>query len=163
MCALFGGPRARSFFRHHNRQLLNRIIAQEVLYYKFSLKETQVNLYGESKNKMYYQPILLTCLLEAQEQVSEDAEYGKGRNQQINFRFLRDDLIDLNLYPEAGDIIVWQESYYEVDLVTENQRVMGKNPEYSLQSDLQKYGESWSMICRTHLTGVNKLNIIKST
>lgn len=160
--ALFGGPRARSFFRHHNRQLLNRIIAQEVIYYKISLKETETNIYGESKNKMYYQPIMLTCLIEAQEQTSEDADYGKGRNQLNNFRFLRDDLIDLNLYPEAGDIIVWQESYYEVDLIVENQRVMGKNPEYSLQSDLEKYGESWSIICRAHLTGVNKLNIIKS-
>ena len=160
--ALFGGPRARSFFRHHNRQLLNRTIAQEVLYYKLSLKETEVNIYGESKNKMYYQPILITCLIEAQEQTSEDADYGKGRTQLNNFRFLRDDLIDLNLYPEAGDIIVWQESYYEVDLIVENQRVMGKNPEYSLQSDLEKYGESWSMVCRTHLTSVNKLNIIKS-
>jgi hypothetical protein len=160
--ALFGGPRARSFFRHHNRQLLNRVIAQEVLYYKLSLKETEVNIYGESKNKMYYQPILLTCLIEAQEQTSEDADYGKSRTQLNNFRFLRDDLIDLNLYPEAGDIIVWQESYYEVDLIVENQRVMGKNPEYSLQADLEKYGESWSMICRAHLTGVNKLNIIKS-
>ncbi len=161
--ALFGGPRARSFFRHHNRQLLNRIIAQEVLYYKLSLKETEVNIYGESKNKIYYQPILLTCLIEAQEQMSEDADYGKGRNQINNFRFLRDDLIDLNLLPEAGDIIVWQESYYEVDLIIENQRVMGKNPEYSLQADLEKYGESWSMICRAHLTSVNKLNITKST
>jgi hypothetical protein len=160
--ALFGGPRARSFFRHHNRQLLNRVIAQEVLYYKLSLKETEVNIYGESKNKMYYQPILLTCLIEAQEQTSEDADYGKSRTQLNNFRFLRDDLIDLNLYPEAGDIIIWQESYYEVDLIVENQRVMGKNPEYSLQADLEKYGESWSMICRAHLTGVNKLNIIKS-
>lgn len=160
--ALFGGPRARSFFRHHNRQLLNRVIAQEVLYYKLSLKETEVNIYGESKNKMYYQPVLLTCLIEAQEQTSEDADYGKSRTQLNNFRFLRDDLIDLNLYPEAGDIIVWQESYYEVDLIVENQRVMGKNPEYSLQADLEKYGESWSMICRAHLTGVNKLNIIKS-
>jgi hypothetical protein len=111
---------------------------------------------------MYYNPILLTCLVEAQEQSSEDAEYGKSRTQVINFRFLRDDLIDLNLLPEAGDIIVWQESYYEVDLIIENQRVMGKTPEYSLQSDLEKYGESWSMICKTHLTSVNKLNIIKS-
>ncbi len=160
--ALFGGPRARSFFRHHNRQLLNRIIAQEVLYYKLSLRETETNIYGESKSKMYYNPILLTCLVEAQEQSSEDAEYGKSRSQITNFRFLRDDLIDLNLLPEAGDIIVWQESYYEVDLIIENQRVMGKTPEYSLQSDLEKYGESWSMICKTHLTSVNKLNIIKS-
>lgn len=39
---------------------------------------------------------------------------------------------------------------------------MGKNPEYSLQADLEKYGESWSMICKTHLTGLNKLNIVKS-
>jgi hypothetical protein len=159
--ALFGGIRARSFFRHHNRQLLNRIISQEVLYYKLSLAETKHNIYGESKTKMYYQPILITCLYEVSEQTSEDAEYGKSRAQIVNFRFLRDDLIDLQLVPEPGDIIGWQESYYEVDLITENQRFMGKNPEYSLQSDLEKYGESWSMICRSHLTNVNKLNIIK--
>jgi hypothetical protein len=142
---------------------MNRIIAEEVMYYKLSLSETKTNIYGESKSKMYHQPILLTCLYSVQDQTSDDAEYGKSRTQQVEFRFLRDDLIDLNLVPEAGDIIMWQESYYEVDLVTENQRVMGKNPEYSLQSDLQKYGESWSMICMSHLTAVNKINIIKST
>jgi hypothetical protein len=141
---------------------MNRIIAEEVVYYKLSLKETQYNIYGESKNKIYNQPILLTCLYEVQDQSSDDAEYGKSKAQQVDYRFLRDDLIDLNLVPESGDIISWQESYYEVDLVVENQRVVGKNPEYSLQSDLEKYGESWSIICKTHLTNVNKLNIIKS-
>lgn len=160
--ALYGGFRSRSMFRFHNRQLMNRIIAEEVVYYKLSLKETQYNIYGESKNKMYNQPILLTCLYEVQDQSSDDAEYGKSKAQQVDYRFLRDDLIDLNLVPESGDIISWQESYYEVDLVIENQRVVGKNPEYSLQSDLEKYGESWSIICKTHLTNVNKLNIIKS-
>jgi hypothetical protein len=160
--ALYGGPHSRSFFRHHNRQLLNRIIAEEVLYYKLSMTETRSNLYGESKNKMYFNPILTTCLYEVQDQQSDDAEYGKSRSQMVDFRFLRDELINLQLLPEAGDIICWQESYYEVDLVVENQRVMGKTPEYSLQADLDKYGESWSMICKSHLTGVNKLNIIKS-
>ena len=160
--ALYGGFRSRSMFRHHNRQLMNRIIAEEVVYYKLSIKETHYNIYGESKNKMYNQPILLTCLYEVQDQMSEDAEYGKSKAQQVDYRFLRDDLIDLNLVPEAGDIILWQESYYEVDLTIENQRVVGKNPEYSLQSDLDKYGESWSIICKTHLTNVNRLNIIKS-
>lgn len=161
--ALYGGIRARSFFRHHSRQLVNRIIAEEVLYYKLSLSETKYNIYGESKNKMYQQPLLVACLYLVQEQTSDDATYGKSKAQLADFRFLRDDLIDINLVPEAGDIIYWQESYYEVDLVVENQRVMGKNPEYSLQSDLEKYGESWSMICKTHLTGLNKLNIVKST
>lgn len=160
--ALFAGPRARSFFRHHSRQIVNRIVAQEVLYYKLSLAESKYNIYGESKNKMYNQPILIACLFLAEEQVSEDDAYGKSRGQRADFRFLRDDLVKLNLFMEAGDIICWQESYYEVDLVTENQRVLGKNPEYSLESDLEKYGESWSIICKTHLTSVNKLNIIKS-
>ena len=160
--ALYGGPKARSFFRHHSRQLVNRIIGEEVLYYKLSLSETKYNLYGESKNKMYLQPILVACLYLVDQQVSEDDTYGKSRGQTAEFRFLRDDLIDLNLVLEAGDIVCWQESYYEVDLVIENQRVMGKNPEYSLQADLEKYGESWSMICKTHLTGLNKLNIVKS-
>jgi hypothetical protein len=102
-------------------------------------------------------------LYQVSDQNSDDAEYGKSRAQQVDFRFLHEDLVLLNLLPEAGDIICWQESYYEVDLIIENQRVMGKNPDYSLQSDLEKYGESWSMICKSHLTAVNKLNIIKST
>ncbi len=159
--AIYGGIRARSFFRHHNRQLMNRIIAEEVLYYKMALSETKYNMYGESKEKRYHQPILLTCLYAVNDQTSQDLDYGKSRAQQIDFRFLRDDLIDLSIVPEAGDIISWQESYYEVDLVIENQRVVGKNPEYSLQSDLEDYGESWSMICRSHLTTVNTLNIVK--
>ena len=161
---LYSGERARSFFRHHNRQLLNRIIAEEVGYYKLSLSETRSNIYGESKTKMYFAPVLLTCLYEVQDQISEDAEFGKNRAQLVDFKFLRNDLLVLNLVPEMGDIIMWQESYYEVDLLVENQRTMGKNPEYELTPQTDNiYGESWSMICKTHLTGVNRLNIIQTT
>lgn len=161
--ALYGGPRARSFFRHHSRQVVNRIVAEEVLYYKLSLSETRYNIYGEAKNKMYDQPILIACFYLVDDQVSEDQSFGNSIGQRAEFRFLRDDLIDINLVMEVGDIIYLKESYYEVDLVVENQFYMGKNPEYSLEEDLQNYGESWSIVCKTHLTGVNKLNIIKST
>jgi len=159
---MYGGIRARSFFRRHNRQLLNRIIAQEVLYYKLSLKESPSNIYGESLNKMYFNPVLLTCLVDMGEQTSEDEEYGKNTGRNSTFRFLKDDLEDIILVPEMGDIVCWQEGYYEISLVIENQRVMGKTPEYSLENDLQKYGESWSILCVAHLTSLNKLNIIKN-
>jgi hypothetical protein len=161
--ALYGGIRARSFFRHHSRQVVNRIIAEEVLYYKLSLSETRYNIYGESKNKMYEQPILIACLYMVDDQTADDQSYGKSVSQTAEFRFLRDDLIDINLVMESGDIIYLKESYYEVGVVVENQFYMGKNPEYSLEEDLQNYGESWSIVCKAHLTGVNKLNIIKST
>ena len=161
--ALYGGIRARSFFRHHSRQIVNRIVAEEVLYYKLSLSETRYNIYGESKNKMYEQPILIACFYAVDDQTSEDQTFGKSIAQTAEFRFLRDDLIDINLIMEPGDIVCLKESYYEVDLVVENQFIMGKNPEYSLESDLEKYGESWSIKCKSHLTGVNKLNLIKTT
>jgi hypothetical protein len=161
--SLYGGIRARSFFRHHSRQIVNRIVAEEVLYYKLSLAETKYNIYGESKNKMYNQPILIACLYTLNGQESADDTYGTSISQDTEFRFLRDDLVKLNLVTEIGDIICWQESNYEVTLVVETQFIMGKVPEYSLESDLQKYGESWSMVCKTHLTAGNKLNISKST
>jgi hypothetical protein len=161
--ALYGGPRARSFFRHHSRQLVNRIVAEEILDYKLSLGETKYNIYGESKNKMYEQPILIACFYAVEDQVSEDQSFGKSIGQLAEFRFLREDLIDINTVMEVGDIVYLKEAYYEVDLVVENQFIMGKNPEYSLEADLEKYGESWSIKCKTHLTGINKLNIVKST
>lgn len=159
---LFTQQRDISFFRHVNRELINRIISQQVVYYKLSLKDTAVNSYGESKGKFYNAPVLLTCLIERIDQTTEDAEYGATTSYDKGFRFLRDDLIDINLVPERGDIICYNENYYEVDNVVENQFIGGKVPEYSLKSDLDKFGSSWSMICNAHLTSLTKINIIKS-
>lgn len=159
---LFTQRRDLSFFRHVNRELLNRIISQEVGYYKLSLKNTSANSYGESKGKFYFNPILLTCLIERNDQSTEDSEFGATTGHVVRFRFLRDDLEEIDLFPERGDIVMYNESYYEVDNTIENQIVGGKFPEYSLQSDLEKFGQSWSIICETHLTALNKLNIVKS-
>jgi hypothetical protein len=158
---LYFGSRDMSLFRHLSKELVDAQISEEVAYYKFSLAETKVNIYGESKNKMYNNPVLLTCLYEVQDQMTtDDNPYGVDRGQNIDFKFLRYDLIQIGLVPEAGDIIMWQESYYEVDAIVENQRSGGKNPEYSLESNTSDFGDSWSIICKTHMTRVNKLNIV---
>lgn len=157
---LFTGQRDISFFRHVSRELVNKIISQQVLYYKFSLEKSSVNSYGESKGKYYFQPLLITCLIDRPDPTTEEAEYGASTDIRKDFKFLRDDLIEVNLVPERGDIIVMDESYYEIDNIVENQFIGGKVPEYSLKSDLEKFGSSWSIICQTHLTTVAKLNII---
>lgn len=158
---LYGGARDQSFKRRVNRSFMNRTVGQEVLYYKLSLADTVVNIYGESKSKMYYQPILVTCSVDRQPQTSTDIEAGPNTDRQVSFNFLRDDLIALNLLPEKGDVIVWNESYYEVDLPVEDQLLVGKDPDYSLQSGLEKFGNSLSIMCQSHLTNVNRLNLVK--
>jgi hypothetical protein len=56
---------------------------------------------------------------------------GVGFQQNVTFSFLRDDLVDANLLPEIGDIILYQEGYYGVESTITNQLFLGKNPEYS--------------------------------
>ena len=61
---LFGGARDISLFKTMNKELINDIIQTEIGYYKFVLQETEVNVYGESDRKIYYEPLLIPCLID---------------------------------------------------------------------------------------------------
>lgn len=159
---IYGGNLDKAYFRSINQEVMRKIVGQEVIYYKLSLRETKENVFGESKKKMYDQPILIVCSVIPEDQTTDSTEAGLTRKQNIDFGFLASDLKELNLVPEDGDIIEWERSYYEVDKIIDNQRVMGKDNDYSLEDDNQDYGELWSVICKTHLTKPNKLNLIKS-
>ena len=72
--------------------------------------------------------------------------------REVSFAFLREDLKDSSVIPEAGDIINWHEDYYEVDNVTENQLFVGRDKAYNLTNYGEKFGSSLSIICTTHMT-----------
>ena len=138
------------------------MVSEEVGYYKISLADTVVNVYGDAKKKVYFNPILLVCTIGRQPQTNSDEVYGTDTNRLVDFNFLRDDLIELQLVPEKGDIVMWQEAYYEVDNVVENKLIVGKNPEYALEEGLNNFGNSLSITCQAHLTHVNRLNLRES-
>ena len=134
--ALFGGARDISLFRHLNRELMGDIITQQCAFYKYKIEETKVNLYGEAAEEKYYMgPVLLNCLIERRDQEYPETDLGTDFNWGATFKFLRDDLLsaaeDFNenfsptdhnygaeLVPEVGDIILYNEGYYEVDNVS---------------------------------------------
>lgn len=157
---LYGQQRDISLFRHVNRELISRIMGQEIVFYKVSIKDTKENLYGESKKKIYYEPVKIDCTISRDDEESENVTEGVDLRQSINFFFLVDDLKDRNILPERGDIIMWREDYFEIDHINKNKFIVGKQEEYSLTSDLEKFGEQWRWKCVSHLTRVNKLNII---
>ena len=156
--ALYGGQRDVALFRNMNRELLRNIITQEIAYYKIGLTETTVNLYGESSEKFYNDPVLLTCLITRGDQSYSDDDFGPDVKRDVSFAFLRDDLVDLGLVPEDGDIISWQESYYEIHQIVENQLVLGKSEQYNM-TNLSNFGSSLSIICNAHLTRAEKVGI----
>jgi hypothetical protein len=178
MCALFGGSRDISLFRHINRELMGNVITQQCAFYKYKLEETKVNIYGEATEEKYYMgPVLLNCLIERTNQEFPETDLGVDFTWGITFKFLRDDLLDKNkdfnidtdlygadLVPEIGDIILYQEGYYEIDSTNANQYFFGKNPDYPnevnpLNPGLENFGSSISIICETHAIPSDKVGI----
>jgi hypothetical protein len=63
--ALYGGARDISLFRNINRELMGNIISQEVIYYKYNVTTTKVNMYGESvEGRNFADPVMLFALIE---------------------------------------------------------------------------------------------------
>jgi hypothetical protein len=165
--ALFGGQRDISMFRHLNRELLGDIITQECALYKFVLDKTIVNMYGEASGGKFYEgPVLLNSLITVSDNTSPTNEFGVDFNWSIKVAFLRDDLVDANIQPEVGDIVLYQESYFEIDNTIHKQYFAGKDPDYPyepnpLNPGLAEFGYNVSVVCETHYTTADKINIIQ--
>ena len=180
--ALYGGQRDISLFRHLNRELMGNIITQQCAFYKYKVEETNVNIYGEAAEEKYYMgPVLLNCIIERRDQEYPETDLGTDFSFGATFKFLRDDLLEAskdfnknydtgdhgygaNLVPEVGDIILYNDGYYEVDTVVSNQYFVGKNPDYPNQPgnwnpNLQDFGSNISIICETHYVPADKVGI----
>ena len=168
MCALFGSSRDVSFIRKMNRELMGNIISQQCAFYKYKLKETIVNLYGEaSGGKTFDGPVLLNALITIGDNVIPTSDLGVNFDWPMSFAFLRDDLVDSNVHPEIGDVILYQESYWEIDNTNITQFFTGKDPDYPynvnpLNPGLDQFGYNVSVTCECHYVPSDRLNLIKS-
>ncbi len=158
--ALFGGSRDISLFHTINKELIKDIIQTEVAYYKFALEQTKVNVYGEAPGKNYFEPLKIACLINKEDQAWSSDEFGPDINQKISFNFLKRELKDINLIPEIGDLLLFRNNFYEVDARTENQLILGRDPDYAISTETSDFGDSFSILLSTHISRVEKLNLI---
>ena len=160
--ALFGSARDASLVRSVNRELINNFIDTEVALYKLSLEDTRANMYDESDSKVYYSPLRINCIIEKSEKsyIGDDAGYDSTREGFFNF--LRDDLKDNNIIIEEGDVIEYDNEYYEVDGVGSSQYFRGTNPSSDIgfvEGDREEFGLSVAVRVTAHVTRRNRLNI----
>jgi hypothetical protein len=157
--ALYGRNKDVLLFQGLNTELLHRIIEQQIGYYKPQLEDTPSNIYGEAQNKTWIGPVLLKCLLDRGDQTSLNDDFGVDRNRTLTARFFRKDLVDANVVPEIGDVILWNEDYYEVDNLVENQLVVGKDPSYPYSDTVDDFGSSHSIIVECHYTRPERIGL----
>ena len=158
--ALFGKSRDISLFHNLNNELLKDIIQTEVAYYKFALEQTNINVYGEAPGKNYYEPMKIACLINREDQSWSSDDFGSDINQTVGFSFLKNELLNINLIPEVGDLLLFRNNFYEIDSRVENQLIMGRDKDYAISKETIDFGESFSISVNTHISRVEKLNLI---
>ena len=155
--ALFGGMRDAKFLASINSELLNAIVDTEIEFFKLVVESSNSNIYGETESKSYYDSILIHCLITKESKTANMDDYGHTYTRTAQFGISRDILEKAGFYPEVGDIVLWDNEYYELDNVDANQYFVGKNPD--TWPNGAQHGYSVSILCDAHATRQTPLGI----
>jgi hypothetical protein len=140
------------FVNSVNAELSGDIVQTEVFIYKLCPQQTPVNIYGESSpqtGKVFYPGVECTCWIDRADIDTTFDQFGSDRNQTVVFKFREENMILINIYPENGDIISFNQRYHEIDNVVQEQ-FLGGQPE-----------KSFSIICNTHYSRLSKLSLVE--
>lgn len=144
----FVTQRDYEFIQHITREMIDETMDVGVVLYKIVLDSVRVNLYGESVSKPRYTPVKVNAVVNYNKNMATSGDgFGVEQQQRVDFRFARRMLQEVNVYPEIGDIIGYNNHYYEINNITETQLVASKP------------GFSTALICVTHLTRRNSIDI----
>lgn len=158
---MFGSTRDVATFKIFTKEIVEDIVSQQVGYYKIKLSDTPVNIYGEALTKYYIGPVLIPTLIVRGEFTRQGTDYGPDTMRSVDFRFFKDHLIEADIVPEVGDVVMYNEAYYEVNNLNENQLILGKDPDYSYSTAVENFGQSYSIILTCHYSSPDKLGIAK--
>jgi hypothetical protein len=138
-------------FRSFARELVDTVIENTCVLFKINLNETKVNIYGEAMNKTWYPGVELFVLIDKEPDTATYEGFGPEEQQNITFKFDRLLCEERNAYPEIGDVIYFDNSYYEIDNTNEVQFVGGLPGDNS--------DRNWSIVCSTFMVSKSNLNI----
>jgi hypothetical protein len=137
------------FFRNVARELVDTVVENTCVLFKINLNETKVNIYGEAMNKTWHPGIQLYTLIDKEPESARYEGFGVDTDQNITFKFDRLLCEEKNTYPEVGDIIFFNDGYFEIDNTLETQLIGG----------LPDDGRNWSIVCSTFMVSKSNLNI----
>ncbi|HOS15593.1 MAG TPA: hypothetical protein PKX15_01000 [Bacteroidales bacterium] len=140
------------FINGINDELLGDVIQTEVLIYAVCPEQTRINIYGESSpssGKVFYPPVEVICLVDRADITTDADDFGPERKQNVAFKFMEKDLQEVDLFPQTGDIIFFNDRYHEITDVVQEQ-FLGGIPD-----------KSFSIIVNTHYTSISKVDLVE--
>jgi len=143
----FISDRDVTFFKHIAREVVDDVVENICVLFKINLMDTKINIYGEAINKTWHPGVQLNVLIDKSQQSQNYEGFGSNTNQDVQYNFDRFMLKEKGIYPEIGDIIFFDQSYYEINNVYEVQ-YSGGLPQ-----------NNFSVICQTFMVSKSLLNI----
>jgi hypothetical protein len=148
----FFSLRDRNLVSALNNELKNDIAEVLVTLFKIAPNQTNINIYGEVKageGKTFFPGLDVYCWIQREDLNGESDGFGGDRSQDLEFRFTEEDLYELQFYPQSGDLIKFNERYYEVDVVFNDRQLLGGQESKNL-----------SFIVKTHYTKLSSINLM---
>jgi hypothetical protein len=94
--------------------------------------------------------LFYSMFITKEEKTSNMDDYGHTYTRTAQFAISRDILERADFYPEVGDIVFWDNEYYELDNVDANQYFAGKIQKHGQMAI--SHGYSVSILCDAHAT-----------
>ena len=139
--------------QQYNNEFVEEVVEVLVRFYKMDVDRTKATFRGETApaGKKYDRVIELHSLVVPDDQQTDDADYTYDVNRAANFGFQRERLKDKDFYPQRGDLIEWDEEFFEIENVVDNE-LLGT-----------KYFYRHSIVCDTHRVRTSNTDLIDNT
>ena len=137
------------FFKSIARELVDDVVQNIITLFKVNLNETKVNIYGEAMNKTWLPGVNLYALIDKAAESARYEGFGADTDQTITFKVDRFKCEEINVYPEIGDVILYNNSYFEIDNTSEIQFAGG-----------QPYN-NFSIVITAFMVSKSNLNIVE--
>lgn len=153
----FYNARDLNFIKTISEEVVDYVIEEAIVLFKMSVGETKTNLYGESLGKVWHAPTTMMAIIDREPNSVKYEGFGADQDQTVEFRFNRNRLRthtipkvrDINGvlvptdaiqnaekgYPEIGDVILFDKSYYEIQNVVESKLVGGSSEIYNKETN----------------------------
>lgn len=140
------------FVNSISAEFMGEMVQTVVVIYKIDPNTTKTDLYGESdpnSGKSFLPGVFVTAMIDRSDIETTSDSFGPDRKQNVVFKFREKALENLNVYPEIGDIIHFNQRFHEIDNVVQEQFLGGVSE------------KSYSIVVNTHYSRLSKLNVVE--
>lgn len=124
---MFVGQKEVDFFHGINKELIQRIVCQKIIYYSVAVEQTNVHrFYDEAVSKTVFTPVLVDARVLYNEPEQKVDQFSIDTIYKIEVYFYQEQLRERKLIPREGDFLKFGDVIYEIEKLNRPQLVYGQ-------------------------------------